>query len=258
VVATAYPLYEAVASVGGKHVHAIDLLPLDPYGPISAEKTEELLSAPLAVVLGEGIQPEVDKIVMRRTLPTIRLSNVDGVDVEDKDDDHNVWLDPQNMTQIADRISDALNTLVPSKSNAFHKNLDRYEEGLASVDRSYVQALATCKRQSFLVEKAEYSSLAQRYGLQQVVVGSLDLKTPDETIRKAIAEHDADTIFAPTLPSLDDAKKIRDLYGVRVAVLDPVAAQTDQARRGGSSYRVVMGLDLDALRAALSCAEKEH
>jgi len=256
VVATAYPLYEATASVGGKHIHAINLLPLDPYAPIPAKKADQLRTAPLAVVLGGGTQPEVDKIVAQRTAPTISILG-EG-DFHAAAADHNVWLDPQRMTQIADLVSDALKSLVPSESEAFHENLDRYEGDLANLDRSFVQTLATCKRRAFLVEEPEFSALARRYDLQQVVVGPLDLEAPDETARKIISDHDADTVFASALPSLDDASKVRDLYGVRVGVLDPVVSQTDQARRGGSSYRIVMSLDLDALRAALSCAPKEH
>lgn len=256
VVATAYPLYEAAATVGGKHVHAINLLPLDPYGALPAKKADELKSASLAIVMGGGTQPEVDKIVAQRTGPTISI--LGDADFHASGTDHNVWLDPQRMTAIADRISDALVQLLPSRTQTFHENLDRYEGDIADVDRDWVQTLATCKQHEFLVEEPQFSSLVRRYNLQQITVGPLDPKTTDDAARQTIETTHASTVFAKTLPSLGDAEKIQDRYGVRVAVLDPIASQTDQARRGGSSWRIVMGLNLDALRAALSCSPKQH
>jgi zinc transport system substrate-binding protein len=256
VVATAYPLYEAAATVGGKHVHAINLLPLDPYGPLPNDKAEELKSAPLAIVLGGGTQPEVDAIVAQRTGRTISILGDD--DFHAADPDHNVWLDPQRMTQIADAVSDALVQLVPERAQTFHDNLDRYNGDIADVDRDWVQTLATCKRHEFLVEKPEFSSFARRYNLQQITIGPIDPNATNEMVRQTIDTTHASTVFAKTLPPLDDAQEIRDRYGVRVAVLDPITSQTDQARRGGSSWRIVMGLDLDALRAALSCDPKQH
>jgi zinc transport system substrate-binding protein len=253
VVTTAYPLFEAAAMVGGEHVHAINLLPIDPYAPVPAKKAEELRTAALAIVLGEGVQPEVDAIVADRTGPTLRVLRPG-----EGGEDHNVWLDPQRMIDIATAVTDELAELLPAESESIRSELAGYEGGIATIDREYAETLATCKKQELLVENAQFTALARRYGLEQIEVGKLDTRQINVVARDVIREHEASTAFADAQPSLSDAATIRDSYGVRVAVLDPIVSQTDQARRGGASYRSLMGINLDALRAALSCAPKEH
>lgn len=256
VVATAYPLFEAAATVGGKHVHAVNLLPLDPYTAVPEKKARQLRTAALAIVLGGGTQPEVDKIVAERKGPTLRI--LDDTTFRTSGVDQNVWLDPLKMVELANTITDELTGIVPAKSEAFRDNLAGYEADISGVDRNYAQTFATCKRRTFLVERPEFTALARRYGLEQVTVGSLDIETSNSVAVAAIERTKSDTVFAVEQPSLSDAGEVQKRYGVRVAVLDPIDSQTDQARRGGATYRSVMGINLDALRAALSCAPKEH
>jgi zinc transport system substrate-binding protein len=256
VVATVYPLFEAAATIGGKHVHAVNLLPLDPYGPVPARQADQLRNAELAIVLGGGAQPEVDKIVAERTGPTLRI--LGSGDFHATVPDPNIWLDPREMIRLSESIADEMAKVLPEKSEAFRDNLAAYEGSLGQIDRDYAKMFASCKANAFLVEKAEFSALERRYALQQVVVGNLDLDTTNDDARTVIERHSASTVFAEDLPSLDDATAIRSRYDVRVAVLDPIDSQTDQARRGGATYRSVMNINLDALRAALSCPQKEH
>jgi zinc transport system substrate-binding protein len=193
-------------------------------------------------------------VVAQRKGPTISVLG-DG-DVHATTTDYNVWLDPQRMASIAEVIADAINQLAPASDAAFHKNLDRYLGSVAGIDRDYSKTLATCKKREILVEKPQMSSLTSRYGLKQVSVGSLLTKSENSEARSLIEQTKATTVFATKLPSLSDADRIRKTYDVRVAVLDPIAVQTDQARRGGANYREVMELNLDALRAALDCRPK--
>lgn len=254
VVASAYPLYEAAARIGGKNVHAMNLLPTDPYGVVPARKAESLRSSDLAVVLAEGVQPEVDKIVAERSKPTVRISaaSVSG------GADHNAWLDPQVMSRIAETVHDSLRLVAPDADSKFTKNFKRYKRDIAHVDRSYAQAIATCKRTEVLVEDPQFGFLADRFELRQIPVGKLTTDKVNEQAKATVERTGATTVFASTLPSLDQARRIRSIYGVKVAVLDPAIAQTDQSRRGGSSYSVFMEINLDALRVALDCEPKTH
>jgi zinc transport system substrate-binding protein len=256
IVATAYPLFEAAATIGGKHVHAVNLLPLDPYAAVPAKKADQLRNAALAVVLGGGAQPEVDKIIEQRTGPTLRILG-EG-DFHATVPDPNVWLDPTAMIRLSESITDELANVLPERAEAFRDNLAAYEGTLGQIDREYVKMFASCEERTFLVEKPEFSAFERRFGLRQVAVGRLSLDVVNDPAVRAVQEHEATTVFADELPPLDDAPKVRDRYGVRVAVLDPIDSQADQARRGGATYRSVMNINLDALRAALSCAPKEH
>lgn len=256
VVATSYPLFEAAAKIGGKKVHAINLLPTDLNAVLTPKKEDQLRTAELAVVLGGGAQPQLERVLSERKGPTLRV--LGDSDVHMANGDFNIWLDPLRMARIAELVRDSLTGLLPGEDGVFTKNFKHYQSDVAGVDASYVETLASCKRRDLLVETEEFSILARRYGLRQQIIGPLSTLNINDEARQAIRRTGASTVFGASLPSLDGASKIRELYGVRVAVLDPIQTQTDQARRGGASWKAVMDLNLDALRDALDCERKEH
>ena len=251
VVATAYPLFEAASSVGGSKLHISDLLPADPSGPVSADKARQLRTASLAIVLGQGVQPAVDAVVAQRTGPTLRV--LDRFAAEEGQTsvqaDPYVWENPQQMAQIVDDIRIAVTSLDAADGRRFQRNATTYGFMLAGVDGDYARTMATCRRHDLLTEDPRFATLARRYGLVVHNAAPADLAATAKRLR-------ATTVFKSTLPSVPVARQIQRDAGVRVAVMDPLIAQTDQARRGGSNYDTVMELNLDALRGALGCASK--
>lgn len=256
VVATAYPLFEAAATTGGDRVHAVNLLPLDPFGPLTARQADQLRSADLAVVLGAGAQPEVESVLAARTGPTLRILEVvrsrpaaEGQVVSGSLDPY-VWLDPQNMARTSDEVRRSLTALDPENHARYRKNARGLMRWLSTFDRLTARTLRTCERSTVLSTGASFGHLTDRHGLMQQ-----QTKGEHPAIAAAADASGSTTVFLPALPALDDAEVLLVEHGVRAAVLDPLAAQTDQARRGGATYGSVMAANLDALRAGLGCAE---
>jgi zinc transport system substrate-binding protein len=258
VVATAYPLYEAAAEVGGARTFATNLLPVDPFGPLTDTQANELRTAKLAIVLGKGTQPNVDKVIAQRTGPT--LSILDSFPTQTLPTggvDPYVWENPQNMNKIVELIRNQYNDMDAAGSTLYNKYAKNLGSGLANLDRTYAKTIATCKTRQVVTTDPVFQYLTDRYGLVQVAV---DLTAPQapgsDPLGAAIDQYHPSTVYEATIPSLAEAKHILSKYGVRVSVLDPVITQTDQARRGGSNYISVMNVNLDALRAGLGCATK--
>jgi len=253
VVATAYPLFEAVAAVGGDRVHAVNASPLDAFGALTPAMVEKLRAADVVVTLGQGAQPEVDAALGGRASGVVRVLDdlptraaVPGEDVRGALDPF-VWLDPLAMSAIVDRVRNVLADVEPLQAAKFQKRAKGYQKMLAGIDLNYSRGLRSCERKEFVSRDPRFQYLADRYGLTQVAVGT------DAELAGAIARYRPTTVFLRDLPSVADARAIEGSLGVRVSTLDTAVDQTDQARRAGSGYGTVMDLDLQALQAALGC-----
>ena len=269
VVATsAFPIYDATAVIGGSRVHAINLRPV---GALSDDRltdkmTQQLEQADIAIILGRGVQPNIERIAARRRGPTIRLLETvatkpwldtpagpaPGV-LNAPGPDPYIWLDTTRMAEITDQIHGALRSLDPAGGAGYRKRLRKYRRAIAGVDRNFSRDLAKCTRRDVLTTEPAFRYLTDRYRLAQVPVrpnaqGADGLGAASRSVSST-----ATVVFVPKLPELDEARSMIKRYDLRAAVLDPVVDQPDQARRGGSSYVSVMELNLDALVEGLSC-----
>ncbi len=242
VVSSAPPLFDVLSGIGGKRVHATDLVPLDPYASLTDDKEQKLRQADLAVILGGGVQPEIERIANERTAPTIRvLEELAGATATDPF----VWLDPNNMMVIAELVKSKLVQLDPDGKSRYVKNQARMHRMLEDIDRIHERTLAGCERRDLATTQPHFRYLATRFHLNQILV--------DVATLEMIPKGKVTTVFMDSLPSLDRAQEIRERSGFRSAALDSMFVRPDQARRGGASYGSLMALNLDALREALSC-----
>ncbi len=247
VVASTAPVFDALGSVGGKRVHASNLLSIDPYALLTPAKEKALREASLAVIIGGGIQPEVERIAVERTKPTVRIldevANVSSANPY-------VWLDPGNMMVIGSIVRTRLTEIDPAGEKTYRKNEARMARMLNDIERLDERTFATCQRREVVTTSSHFGYLMNRFDLAEV-------RATDATLPQVIDRVHPTTVFFASLPRLAEAKRIRRDLGVRSATLDDMAVRTDQARRGGASYGSLMALNLDALREALDC-KKVH
>lgn len=263
VVATAYPLYEAAAAVGGSRVAATDIVPIDAFTdtPLSDEKRQEIIDADLVVAPGRGTQPQLADALAARTGQTLFV--LDGLESQpakagmDGDADPYIWLDPRLLAHVTSQIQDRLSLIDPDAGQLYLERSSNYRAFLSGVDRDYAHAFAGCKSNALVVENQDFSYLADRYGLRQYLTSTTGDELPSGglTLEEVQRTANPTTVFASELPP---SREARDLYketGLRVAVLDNLANRTDQARRGGADYERVMRLNLVALKEALGCTD---
>lgn len=242
VVATAYPLSEVAAFLGGKRIHAVNLLPLDAYSAPNERQRKTLREADLAIALPVGMQPHLDEILFERTKPTMRLPDESLVPTRAP------WLDPQYQWESAERIRVAMSQMDPAGASAFARRGIRYALQAVRVDRELSQWFASCKRREVLASTHDFDLLFARYGIT-VKVAPLETLSLEEK-----AEHEV--YYTPKLVSLAEARQIRDQHGLRVAALSTVAAQPDEARRAVIDYPAAMLINLEALRSGMDCAPR--
>lgn len=282
-VASFYPLAVAVERVGGDAVAVENLTPagVEPHDlELAPRQVDRLLDADVVVFLGQGFQPAIEEVAVRRSgrtveiLPALGLSEGEEpgddadehADAEGEGDEHghetaadpHVWLDPTLMAQTVEHVAAALAEVAPGGAGTFDANARAFVEELRALDARYEEVLADCERDTIVVQHEAFGWLAARYGLQQEGIAGMSPEAEPSPRRLAelsqlVEERGVTTVFTERRVSARVAETLAREAGVEVAVLDPLEGLTEEQRAEGADYRSVMEENLRALEAALGC-----
>jgi len=260
VVASFFPLADAAAHVGGRHVDVRNLTPpgTEPHDlELSTRAVDEIDGAGLAIVLGDDFQPAVEDAANRRTGPT--LVAIDALDGRARADDPHVWLDPARMVEIVDAVAARLARVDPQHAATYRTRAAQYAASLRDLDREYRDGLADCERRVLVTSHDAFGYLAGAFHLQQRSVSGLSPDAePDARLLGELADlarrNGVTTVFSEELVSPRVARTLaREAGGLRVTTLNPLEGLTAREQRTGADYVSVMRSNLRALRRALDC-----
>ncbi|WP_110205205.1 metal ABC transporter substrate-binding protein [Nocardioides daejeonensis] len=283
-----YPLEYAVSRVAGDH---FDLVALTAPGKephdveLGIDKTAAVADSGL-VVFESGFQPAVDRAVEQNATGRV-LDVADVVDLvaahresseeshdhehesehdheaeEESHDGHDhgnldphFWLDPLLMADLTDAIAAELAEIDPDHADEFSDNAAAFREELETLDRDYADGLATCKRDTVVVNHDAFGYLT-RYGLHfEDIVGlspGAEATIADQRRLEDLVEHEGiTTVFSERLASDKAARTLADDAGVRLDVLDPIEGLSDQT--SGEDYLSLMRSNLTKLKEANGC-----
>jgi len=269
VVASAYPIAEAAARVGGDLVDVANLTPpgVEPHDlELAPDDLEALLSADVVLFVGGGFQPAVQDAVAEAEgtvvdvlagVDTLPLSD-DGAGTESGVDPH-VWLDPERFATVVGAVADTLAERDPADAETFRANAEAYEAELATLDGELRDGLASCAGRLLVVSHAAFGYLADAYGLEQEAIAGISPEAEPDPARlaelRALVEREGvTTIFTEELVSPKVAETLAAEAGVTTAVLNPLEGLTQAQLDAGQDYGSVMRRNLETLRGALGCA----
>jgi zinc transport system substrate-binding protein len=250
VVAGFYPLAFAAREIGGGSVDVENLTPpgaephdLEP----TPEDVEDIQSADLVLLLGQGFQPSLERAAENADGEVIELLDTPGLDV--KPGDPHVWLDPRRFARIGDAIGRALGNEHPARSLAGR---------LVALDREYRAGLADCRRDDIVTSHEAFGYLADRYGLRQVAISGISPEAeptpPDlQHVIDVMNDTGATTVFTEPLVSPRLADTVAAETGGTTAVLDPLEGLTPEEESAGEDYFTVMRQNLATLEDGLGC-----
>jgi zinc transport system substrate-binding protein len=173
----------------------------------------------------------------------------------DHDEDLHIWLDPERLAGIGERLAAELGRLDPAHAVAYTRNARQLRQELATLDQQYAAGLADCQRREIVVSHAAFGHLADRYDLAQVAITGLspEAEPGPQRLAEVIDQartHEATTIYFETLVDPAVADVIATHVGATTAVLDPIEGLPPG---GGGDYFSLMRANLDALRTGLGC-----
>jgi zinc transport system substrate-binding protein len=176
------PLQTLVERVGGEGV-AVEVLVGPGHSPATYEPSPQQMAAlaEAQVFLRIGVPFErawMDRIAAAN--PQLRVvDGRDGMALREVEDHHghshealdpHVWTDPQRVRILVARLAEVLAELRPAQAERLRANAVRLDAELAELDGELRQTLACVQDRRFLVFHPAWGYLADRYGLEQVVI----------------------------------------------------------------------------------------
>lgn len=174
--------------------------------------------------------------------------------------DPHVWLSPQLMQRMAEKVRDGYVRADPENASYYESRTDALIARLTALDAEFSQELSQCVRKEFVVSHAAFGYLAQAYGLEQVPISGI---SPQEepsaqdlaAVTSIVREKQIPVIFFETLVSPKLSETIARETGTRTMILNPLEGLTDDEMRGGKNYVTEMRQNVDNLKLALGCAQ---
>ena len=271
VTAAFFPLAAAVAQVGGSLVKVTNLTPagVEPHDiELNTQQAESVLDADLAVMVGNGFQPQVEDIAADRSGPTLNVLkalpiNAGDKKVEEGDAtalDPHVWLDPVLYQSVVDAIASALSKVDPNHAADYTANAAAYNAKLVALNTEYETGLANCSRQLLVTAHEAFGWLTQRYGLTPEGIAGISPDAEPNPQRLAdltdlVEKKGVTTIYTEDLVSPKVARTLaREAGGLKTATLNPLEGLTAKQIKAGATYISEMQDNLQAIQKGLGCS----
>lgn len=276
VVTAFYPLQFISERIGGDAVRVSTLTKpgAEPHDvELTASQVGEVAGAGLIVYLN-GFQPAVDDAVKQNggdraydaasVVEMIPRTEADdhaeeeGAEHAEEEEhganDPHVWLDPERLATIGDKLAERLGAADPAHAADFTARAATLRTELTTLDGEFKTGLTDCTRRELVTSHSAFGYLANRYELTQIGITGIDPETEPSPQRLAAVaaeakEHGTTTIFFETLVSPKVAETIAQEVGAQTAVLDPIEGLTDAS----ADYFSVMRANLTALKLGLEC-----
>ena len=253
VVTAFYPLTFLGSSVAGNRADVTSVTPagVEPHDlELTAAQVRRISEADLLIYLGQGFQPEVEKLVpeVSNTLDVLTVRPPSS-----PARDPHIWLDPVLMVGITEAVADALSQIDPRNARRYRSNADDLVARLNDLDDDFQNGLSRCARREIVTSHEAFGHLAERYNLQQIGIAGID---PDQEpsarrldeITRLVRDRGVTTIFFERLLPEDLATTVAGETGTKTAVLDPLESPPPTG-----DYISAMRVNLETLRTALSC-----
>jgi zinc transport system substrate-binding protein len=280
VVASFYPVHEAVQRIGGDRVRATNLTPAgaEPHDlELTPRQVDQILDADVLFYMGGGFQPAAEESAQDRTngitvdllaslAPHLRPGEEEEGHEEEGHEgeslpggaDPHVWLDPVLMAAIADQVGAAMARADPAGASDYQRNAAAYGTELEALHQEFESGLRECDRRVIVTAHAAFGYLAARYGLTQESIAGVSPEAEPDPKRLAeladlVMREGITTIFTEKLVSPRVAETLAREAGVRTAVLNPLEGLTPEELAQGENYASVMRQNLSTLRVALGC-----
>ncbi|MEV6306418.1 metal ABC transporter substrate-binding protein [Actinoplanes sp. NPDC051861] len=270
VVTAFYPLQFISERVGGDAVSVSNLTKAgaEPHDvELNAGQVGEITEAGLVVYL-HGFQPAVDDAVKQNAgdrafdaasaVPLLSAGDADEHADEHSEEsggtDPHIWLDPNRLATIADKLAERLGKADPDHAADYTARAAALHTELTALDGEFSKGLKTCAQREIVTSHTAFHYLADRYDLEQIGITGIDPEAEPSPQRLAAVaaeakELGATTIFFETLVSPKVAETIAREVGAQTAVLDPLEGLTDE----NLDYFTVMRTNLATLTKALEC-----
>jgi len=266
---TFYPLADITSAIVGEDVRVVSLVPsgVEPHDyELTPQNLRDASEAAAFVTLGLSFSPLEERVVASSRPPTAvdagqRLTLLDATDApngneleEGRGKDPHVWLSPTNMQTMTDNVVAGLVAAFPERKTVFETRATAYKARLGELDTEFKSGLASCAKDTIIVNHAAFAYLAHDYGFTQVAISGLEPEADvsPSVLRRVIEEAKANDVKHVFYEELADPRLVQTIasdIGATPLELSPI----EGTRNPGDDYVSMMRRNLVNLRIALDC-----
>ncbi|MDJ0766096.1 MAG: zinc ABC transporter substrate-binding protein [Myxococcota bacterium] len=169
-------------------------------------------------------QAWLDKLLAQAPSATV-IDSTKGISLISGDP--HVWVSPRQARKMAQTIAAGLKAIVPSKADAFDRNLNALQSDMDAMDAGFKALFSDLSLRRFYVFHAAWTYFAKDYGLEQVSLEHGHREPSSHAIQEVVVsakEAGVKTIFAQPQMSAKSAELVAQEIGGRVVIIDPLAA----------------------------------
>lgn len=268
IVTTTYPIYDFAQQIAGERA-AVDLLlpgvtDAHEFEPSPRDITR-IMNSDLLLYNGAGLEPWLDGV-----LPEI-ARNASGPKAVDLTatapllmtpggvlPDPHVWLDPLRAVVQVETIASALAALDLQGAESYKRRATEFTAQLQQLHTEFETILNDCGQRLLIVQHGAFGYLADRYGLQQQVVGASTVelepsaRTLDHLIRTAV-EQNAKAVFYDALINPGAAAVVAEEAGIALLPLHTLENRSPAEIAADMGYLSLMRQNLANLARGLAC-----
>jgi zinc transport system substrate-binding protein len=258
---TTFALYDITKHIAKNSVKIVNILPFG-VEPHEYEPTPKLVASleksALVLYSGAGLEPWTRGFVFKKKAVDMSEYVVLQTLHDTQAIDPHYWLNFENMKKATEIITKELIAISPKNKNLYQKNKENYLLMLENLNLAFQTQLATCKRNTIVVNHNAFGYLAKKYNFH---VESLSGLSPDaepnakNIIRliNLIKEHNVSTVFFEDFASDKAIKGVANATQTQVDILKPLGNITADEAKEHLTYEDMMQINLDKLSKALSC-----
>lgn len=280
VAVTTYPLYEAVARVGGDTVDCHKILPFgsDIHTFRPTPKTMATVSrADLFIYSGAGLEPWSEQLLINLSERTKAVDMSSFVTLLHHEEEHghreeeamheghdhggtdpHYWLDIDNMIAVTRKVETLLSALQPEHSERYRSNAAIFEKELLALKQAYTERLSHCSQHILVSNHDAFGYLAHANGFEPLAVTGLSpdqqpsAKTMARVIR-LVRDEGIKTLFFEAFVNSGVAEALAAETGARVDSLQPLANLSADEAASNETYITIMQKNLAKIAEALEC-----
>ncbi len=256
-----YPLYFLTNEIGRDNIDVRMVIPIGvdshDYEP-SMKQLKGLEEADIFIYNGAGFEAWVDKLIgtIVDEEKTLRASDeVELIEISGTVDPH-IWLNPENMNSIGEKIKDRLTSLDKENKDEYEKNFKDLSSRLKTLDNQFLEELTIKKKDTILVSHSAFAYMAKRYDFEQISVAGISPEQEPSprtiaNIIEIVEEEGYEYIFLETLANPKTVDIIAEEANLKTLVLNPIEGLTEEEVNNGEDYISIMGKNLENLKKAL-------
>ncbi|WP_025641843.1 metal ABC transporter solute-binding protein, Zn/Mn family [Schnuerera ultunensis] len=256
-----YPLYFLVDEIGEDNIDLKMIIPngvdSHDYEP-SMKQLKAIEEADIFIYNGAGFENWTEKLVgtIIDEDKTLRASDyVKLIEINGTFDPH-IWLNPENMNRVGEKIRDRLISLDKDNRDEYKRNFNELSNRLKALDNEFIDGLKDKEKDTILVSHSAFAYMAERYNFQQVSVAGISPEQEPSprtiaNIIEMVEKENYEYIFLETLANPKTVDIIAEETNLKTLLLNPLEGLTEEEQNNGEDYISIMEKNLINLKKAL-------